>query len=154
MTEFPLAVITKLAHFDRVGGGQLVLPVNRLACLVLVGPEVVFDAWVDSGSPLTVFPEKDWRPFEAAVTWRDDLAGGLPKLNVAGGEFPFRFGRVMLDLMSADLRAELVGLEVEAMFPFDDGRLPITLLSLWGGALAGRRLVVEPDLASARLEAA
>lgn len=154
MPDFPLAVITRLTHFDRVGGGQLVLPVNRLACLGLIGPEAVFDAWLDTGSPLTVFPEKDWRRFEAAVAWRDAPTDSPPKLKVAGGEFPFRFGRVTLDLMSADLREEIAGLEVDAMFPFDGGQLSITLLSLWGGVLAARRLVVEPDLASARLEAA
>lgn len=154
VTTITLAVVRQSVVVRDAAGrpARLVLP--RLACALRVGPErVKVDAWLDTGSPLTLVPQDSWGCFEPHIRWTDPAGGGLAT-RVAGGSFLGRRGWIEMAVSSADLRAELPPLPVAALFVQDGGALKQALVGLSGGVLAGRRLVVEPDLASARLEAA
>ena len=151
-----LYVLRKTLHVVTPAGRPVVLPMLRLTCLLrFAGRTPWTDCWVDTGSPYNVFGERHWRKFEHDIDWVADPPADVTDVGrVAGGTYPYRFGRVPAELAGADLdRIVDLGTIVAVMLS-DDEHLPTPLVGLWGGVLAGRRLVVEPDLASARLEAA
>lgn len=157
MIRVPLGIKTVPRRFPAPDGGgtPVAFTEYRVVCPLLVGAgRHLFDAWIDTGAPVSVFPQRVWRAFSDEIDWVDD-PGRLPReASVGGVGYPFHYGRVPVGVISADLRTELPPLSVLAMFTRDGEKLPAPLIGLTGGVLAGRRLVVEPDLAAARLEAA
>ena len=155
MIRVPLVVKAKPRRFDVGGGSVVVTPVVRLICTLVVGADRRgFDAWVDTGAPISSFPQRTWRRFAHEIEWLGDPAGPPLAATIGGVGYPFRLGRVPVAVVSADMRAVLPAVPVTAMFVFDVDKLPAPLVGLTDSVLAGRRLVVEPDLVSARLEAA
>jgi hypothetical protein len=73
-------------------------------------------------------------------------------VRVAGGEYPFRYGRVSVTAIQADLKAKLVPVSLLAQFTEDSGRLNRILFGVHGGIMQKRRLIVEPDFREAWLE--
>lgn len=154
MTALPLQFRTAVRRFITNDGPAVVVPVPRIVCTLAVGSRRrLMDGWIDTGSPLTIFPLDMWEPFADQISWAGAPDAVFP-VSVGGAVVPVRFGRVRVGVVSADLRAELAAVDVSAMFAQGPSPNRVPLIGLWGGVLAGRRLVVEPDLASARLEAA
>jgi hypothetical protein len=115
-------------------------PANRVA----VGLQ---KAVIDTGSHLSIFPEKVWRCFDRRlVTWLPfDPATppGIRLLTIAGGTFPYELGEITAVLRDKDRNA--LPLTFVAKFGRDGGRLSIpTTIGLRGGVLDGRRVNGEP----------
>lgn len=157
MIRVPLGIRAVLRRFPATAGGgpPVAFTEYRVVCPLLVGAgRHFFDAWIDTGAPVSVFPQRVWRAFPDEIDWVDDVERPLREASVGGVGYPFRYGRIPVGVISADLRTELPPVSVLAMFTWDGEKLPAPLVGLAGGVLAGRRLVVESDLAAARLEAA
>jgi hypothetical protein len=120
---------------------------------------VVQDAVVDTGSYLSVFPERQWaQRFPAHIRW---LAGpGDPALpgwcrevrGLGGGVFPARLGVVRIEFVDPVTGATGRPSDLVAKFASDNGRMREIVLGLDGGTLAGRRLILELDADQAWLE--
>jgi hypothetical protein len=136
-------------------GDAIVLPRLRLRVLLAFGiprgSSVNFapprGAFIDTGAPLSVFPEREWRPWEDRIEWLR-FAGGVtaraPRLRVLGGSYPYRMGRVLVAAADTHGR-QLPRVPVIAQFAEDGGNLSGILMGMRGGILDGRRLVVDVD---------
>ena len=150
----PLSVLRETSAVRDASGRRVVLPSPRIGCLLLAGPaRHPVNAWLDTGSPLTIIPEEHWSEFEPSVTWVDAAGEGI-SCRLAGATHLCRRGRVDLSVASSESAVVLPPTPVLVLCARDGGTLKQALVGLAGGVLAGRRLVVEPDLAAARLEAA
>jgi hypothetical protein len=136
---------------------------ERILALIRIGGRLLREAVVDTGAPVTMFPEVIWRHFENDIRWlttRNDPTvpdwcrrfGG-----VAGGAIPCRIGLVSIEILS--IKKNRIGPEqlgpsdLLAMFAFDGGRAREILLGLAGGFLDNRRLEFIYDTASVILRA-
>ena len=142
------------------GGRVLPLTYFRLVAAISLGDGLVplRDAWVDTGTYLTVIPQSVWdRPdVRAHVEWLQVPPGSIPlaPLLIAGGSFRFRLGRIVMTAFDVRTNQRLAS-PVVANFLEDEGAqrpLGQILLGLRHGLLDGRRLVIEPDVPRAYLE--
>jgi hypothetical protein len=131
------------------------LDLERILAVICVrgrGPAVVREAVIDTGAPISVFPENQWRAFQTSVRW-------LTKLNdptipgwcrefsgAAGGVISCRLGILTVEIYGAKLKEKIGPIEIAAMFAHDDGAMKADILfGLGGGTLTGRRLKVNYD---------
>ena len=140
----------------RLGGHHI--HSERILALIRIAGRLLREAVVDTGAPLTVFPEATWRQFQNDVRWltrRNDPA--VPEWcrsfgGVAGGVIHCRIGVVSIEVLS--IKKHRIGPEqlgpsdLLAMFAFDGGRAREILLGLGGGFFANRRLEFIYDSAS------
>jgi hypothetical protein len=132
-----------------------VLHLERILAVVRIGaraPAIVREAVVDTGAPISVFPEMQWQAFPKSIRW-------LTKLNdpavpawcreftgAAGGIISCRLGTLAIEIYGANFRDKIGPVEIVAMFAHDRGAMKDDiLLGLSGGTLAGRRLEVNYD---------
>jgi hypothetical protein len=139
--------------------GPLPLFHKRLKSLVLVGSSSTpRDGLMDTGSPLTIFPERIWKNHRQEIEWFTTPPSSTLKSwwssisGVTGGAVPCELGRISLtviDLSGNTLRP----IPVVAKFAQDNGLLPNrVILGLWGGILEGRRLMLDSSATDAWLE--
>ena len=125
---------------------------RRLYCYLRVPPHPgAFDAIIDTGAPLALFPHNLW---DGHFRWRagrdyDELSvagvGTTLRGQVLGHQFGVRLARlrVPVELAGADLTADRLRLDGLVCQLADPGGPPFVLLGLWGNALDGRTLRVE-----------
>jgi hypothetical protein len=102
----------------------------------------VFEGLVDTGAPITVFPQKVWSSCADDIEWltkeSDERVpewlrsvGGL-----TGGTIPCRIGRVPLSIYGKQMRCIFQNVAVIGKMVLDQGRLrPKVLLGLYGPPL-------------------
>jgi hypothetical protein len=103
---------------------------------------------VDTGSFLTIIPEKIWRYFLPGVVARLPFHPSFPAhhriLTIAGGTFPYELGELTIPLR--DQSGGALDVTAVAKLTHDRGSLNIPLmLGLRGGVLDGRRFHADPD---------
>ncbi len=138
---------------------------RRLVCRLRVPPVPgAYDAVLDTGAPLTIFPRDLWHHQFKWQVGRDydelSVAGIGSTLTgqVLGYRYSFRLARlrVPVELAGRDPKGERLRLDSLVCQLAEAGGPPFVLLGLWGGAFTSRRLAVEPlpnsDDISARLE--
>lgn len=141
-------------------GGLLSVPFLRVYSLMRMGSRAKFaqDCIVDTGAPLTVFPITQWKHFAEDIEWLSPADPSIDSwLSVitgkTGGEHSCRIGRVVAEAF--DLGPPPTFLPPSMVFalfeetPNGDDQI---IVGLHGGILAGRRLIVEPDLGVGYLE--
>jgi hypothetical protein len=106
---------------------------------------------VDTGSFLTIVPEKLWRHFLPGVVtplpFHPSVPAHLRRLTIAGGTFDYDLGELVIPLR--DRRGGALDVIVVAKLTRDGGALNVPLtLGLRGGFLDGRVLRAEPDPAA------
>lgn len=117
---------------DPGGQGLRILPLYQLLVKMLILPKASMDipmalngsdveAIIDTGSPLTVFPFSVWPRYESSIIWLDqpehvNRQGDtiLPSLNIVGGTFPYRLGRIRLGFR--DLAGDWFSSEITTCF--------------------------------------
>ena len=149
------------AGLARTGAGELVsVPFLRVYSLLRIGSQAKFaqDCIVDTGAPLTIFPLAQWKHFAGDIEW---LSPADPSLDSwltlitgkTGGERSCRIGRVVAEAFDMGPPPTfLPASTILALFeetPSGDDQI---IAGLHGGILAGRRLIVEPDLGMGYLE--
>ena len=64
---------------------------------------VLYRAVVDTGAPACILPTRVWTQLDnrGDVAWPSGVnpVGGLPRITVFGGSYPFRLGRIRLELV-------------------------------------------------------
>jgi hypothetical protein len=117
------------------------------------------DTIIDTGAPLTIFPERIWSQFQPGIDY-DFLpfVGAPPAMaRVLGWQFTFRIARfrVPLGLMDAGLTTRIARLDVIAQFATGDPAgwrsIPPIFVGLWGGLLEGGRLGINRIAATNQL---
>ena len=136
------------------------VPLRRLVCHLRCPPHSgAYDAVLDTGAPLTIFPHALW---SVAFNWRagrdyDELPVAAAHLHghVAGRRYSFTLARlrVPVELAGRDPRGDRLRLDAIVCQLADPAGPPLTLLGLWGGAFPGRRLAVDPTPAGDDLTA-
>lgn len=119
-------------------------------------PAILREAVVDTGSPMTVFPQKEWARFQHNIRWLtrpNDPT--VPKWcrqfsGVAGGSFPCRLGVVSIEFYD-NVGGRVGPAEIVAMFALDRGQMRDILIGLGGGTFSNRRFEVLYDTQSVSL---
>jgi hypothetical protein len=150
---------------DEPNGHQLLLPRVQFRCwLRLPNLTMPRDGIIDTGSPLTWFPEAIWQRFRPGVDFEElPFAAGYtpPRGQTAGWNFTFRMARILQPIGLHDARAELTRDRV--IVQFADGNPPIprgsqrpavAVIGLWGGLLEGTSLRTMTDSATGHLTGA
>jgi hypothetical protein len=148
-------------------GAAVSLPFLRLFTLIRIGgarTPRIRECLIDTGAPLSVFPEWEWRLFAAEVEWLAPAPGHpfpwwLTRFTgMTGGSCPCRPGRIVAEPVGYGPGAQVLSATpLVALFaedgsrPEDEDRHRI-LMGLHGGILEGRRLIVEADARQAWLE--
>lgn len=91
-------------------GGTAYLPQHRLRSWVRLGGELLpREAVVDTGAPACIFSKRVWEKFHSrgAIVWvahppTEAGRATLPRVDVHGGNYPFRLGRIRLQLVDLD----------------------------------------------------
>src|SRR5262245_60832518 len=127
-----------------------IVHLERILGVLRIGarkPAILREAVIDTGAPISVFPENQWHRFKKDVRW-------LTKLNdpsvpswcrqfsgAAGGVIPCRLGTLKLEIYGATFQNKIGPVEIVAMFAHDQGNMKDDILfGLGGGTLTGRRL--------------
>lgn len=134
-------------------GGRLDVPRARFHCLVQVPQALMpFDAVIDTGAPLSCFPNAVWRQFVEGVDyeWLPFAGGTPPSGRVVGWLFNFRMARFLRPLAMMDYTTALDRPNVIAQFADSDpprraNAPPVLIIGLWGGILEGGRIVIDRD---------
>jgi hypothetical protein len=85
--------------------GPIYLPQRRICAFAYFGGErVMRQAVVDTGAPASILPWRLWSRLDARgdIAWISSTppAGGLPRITVFGGSYPFRLGRIRLEIVN------------------------------------------------------
>lgn len=129
-------------------GRPVDLNLSRWKCPVLIGSgdrAALRQGLVDTGSSLSVIPERTWSHPEfprEQVRWLNGPPEGLPPLLILGGTYRYRLGVVSLQPAQDDLKSFLSPTDTIAQFTDDGGRLTNIVLGLRHGILDGRRLAL------------
>ena len=107
--------------------GAIYLAQRRVYAWVRVGRELLpRQAVFDTGAPACIFSQRVWAPFatRGEIAWvahppTDADRHALPRIDVHGGNYPFRLGRVRLQLVDLD-RRHLAAREVLVICTEDD----------------------------------
>lgn len=138
--------------------------VRELSCSLRVPPHSgAFKAVLDTGAPLTIFPRSLWDfhfHWQAGRDYDELTVAGVGTLTgrVLHHHYSLRLARlrVPIELAGRDPKGDRLRLDSLVCQLADTGGPPFTLLGLWGGPFAGRKLAVEPQSSSddlyARLE--
>ena len=98
LTAYSVGPLLALAHPP----GARPVPRVQLRCLLRVpGTPIPRDAILDTGAPLTCFPERIWQPFREGVDfeWCPFAPGVQPPAGqMAGWRFTFRMARFLVPL--------------------------------------------------------
>ncbi len=119
-------------------------------------PHALREAVVDTGAPMTVFPQTEWQLFAQEVTWLTGLNDpNVPTWvrqfsGVAGGTIPCRLGTVPIEFFD-HLGGRVGPTEIVAMFAFDNGQMRDILVGLGGGPFVKRRLEMIYDTSTISL---
>ncbi len=151
MPTIPLAVGSHGRDIivDDLAGGTLAVPCVQFRCLLEVpGFLLPRDAIIDTGAPLTIFPQKVWFQFRAGIDFDflPFVGSNPPAARIAGWQFTFQIARfrVPLALLDAGLSTRVPRPGVIAQFAIGDPpgwrSLPPVLVGLWGGLLEDGRL--------------
>jgi hypothetical protein len=92
--------------------GAIYLAQRRVYAWVRVGRELLpRQAVFDTGAPACIFSWRVWEPFarRGEITWvahppAEAGRDSLPRIDVHGGHYPFRLGRIRLQLVDLDGR--------------------------------------------------
>jgi hypothetical protein len=136
--------------------GTLAIPRPQFRCWVRL-PNTIMprDGIIDTGSPLSWFPERIWSQFMLGrdFEWLPFAAGYLPpRAQTAGWTFTFRMARMLQPLSLFDTQSELI--RDGAIVQFADGNPPTpqgskqpprVIIGLWGGVLEGTSLHMSSD---------
>jgi hypothetical protein len=159
-----------LRHFPANGNLDLAPAVGalhrvllrRLSCALLV-PQLrgTFEAVIDTGAPLTIFPHQFWHRDFGWQVGRDfdelSVAGIGTALQgqVLGHQFTCKLARLRfpIELVGSHLAGDRLRLDSLVCQLADPSALSFIILGLWGGAFTGRRLVVESQPNSDELQA-
>jgi len=158
------AVRLRLKRYQTHRLGTFHLHLERIVALIRINNRIFREAVVDTGAPLSAFPEEEWRSFEQAIEWlteADDVT--IPQwcrefAGVGGGVIRCRIGVVSMEVLS--IKKDRIGPErvgpsrLAAMFAFDGGRMKEILLGLGGGMFARRRFEFVYDRESVVLRQA
>jgi hypothetical protein len=134
----------------------LLIPRPQLRCLVRL-PNTLMprDGIIDTGSPLTWFPEAVWSRLQEGIDyeWLDFPPGySPPRVQTAGWTFNFRIARMLQPFSLFDNQNELV--RDYAIVQFAEGNPPMppgskqpprVVIGLWGGVLEGTSLHTTRD---------
>ena len=113
-------------------------------------PHVLREAVVDTGAPMTVFPQKEWHLFEREINWLTELDdANVPTWckqfsGVAGGIIPCRLGALSIEFFD-HIGGRIGPAEVVAMFAHDGGKMRDILIGLGGGPFKKRRFEMIHD---------
>jgi hypothetical protein len=138
-------------------GGMIYLPQHRLRVWVRVGGEYACrQAVLDTGTPACILSKKVWQELENAkrIEWicHPPSADGqhpLPTTTILGGRYPFRLGRIALQLLDflggelPEVTVRMLCLEDAPGQPPDQQTLSGWLLLGLEGVLNGRTLTVS-----------
>jgi hypothetical protein len=146
-------LILKRYQTARVKGH--ILHLERIVAILRIGggrPAIIREAVVDTGAPLSVFPERQWRSFPREIRWLTKLHdAAVPNWckqfgGAAGGMIPCRLGVLMVELFGANPNQKLGPAEILAMFAHDNGKMKDDILfGLGGGAFANRHFELTYD---------
>lgn len=135
---------------------------RQLVCSLRVPPVPgVYEAILDTGAPLTIFPYKLWHhqfKWQAAQHF-DELSVANLGTTLTGQLLGYRYScrlarlRVPVELAGRDPKGDRLRLDSLICQLAEQGGPPYIILGLWGGVFAGRRLVVEPQPNSDDLQA-
>lgn len=130
-----------------LAGGPVYLPNREIRVWGYFGTEPVMRAAVlDTGAPACTLPARVWTALDRRhdITWLGPRVSGH-SIKVFGGSYPFRLGRVRLQLV--DLASELAPRDVIAICTDDPqataSHLQLPLLVGLADVLHGRSLLVE-----------
>lgn len=136
--------------------GMLFIPRLQFRCWMrLPNTFMPRDGIIDTGSPLTWFPEGVWSQFQEGrdFEWLPYEAGFTPpRGHTAGWSFTFRMARLLQPLSLFDTQTELT--RVGAIVQFADGNPPVppgsnrpprAVIGLWGGLLEGTSIRTSTD---------
>jgi len=136
--------------------GTILIPRPQFRCLVRL-PSTLMprDGIIDTGSPLSWFPEGVWSQFREGTDfeWLPFAAGYTPpRGQTAGWAFTFRIARMLQPLSLFDTQTELNRQGVIVQFadgnppaPPGSKRPPRVVMGLWGGVLEGTSLHMSCD---------
>jgi hypothetical protein len=146
------------AYIDPGRSGVQFWDALRVTTRLLVGPDQMphrdrrQTVWaiIDTGAPLTLFPEQVWTQFPRSMIEFLSVPADTASvsLSVAGGRCPYRLGWIWLGVIDNERPAAwLPARRVLAQFAADDGRLRRNaLVGLSESVLTGRRLIRETTL--------
>ncbi len=124
---------------------------RQLVCSLRVPPiPGAYEAVLDTGAPLTVFPHSLWYHqfgWRAGRDFDELTVAGVPSLTgqVLGHRFACRLARlkVTVELAGRDPKGDRLRLDSLVCQLAESGGPPYIILGLWGGVFTGRRLLVE-----------
>jgi hypothetical protein len=135
-------------------GGTISVFRPQFRCLLRV-PNAFFprDAIIDTGAPLTCFPEAIWSQFREGIDfeWLPFAPGvHVTPGRVAGWQFTFQMARFLVSLALMDYTTAVERPEVIAQFAAGNPSatpsrraLPPIVVGLWGGLLEGGKIAIE-----------
>jgi len=143
-------------------GGAVRVPVPQFRCLVqLPGGLFPKDAVIDTGAPITWFPENVWRPLRDGVDfeWLGFPPGVPPPVaRISSWQFTYRMVRFLAPLTLMDYSTMVDRPDVVAAFAAGNPPAyrtskapPPVIVGLWGGLLEGGRLAVGRDPAGGQV---
>ena len=124
-----------------------------IALFRIVGPQIpaiLLEGVVDTGAPMTVFPQKEWQLFQQEIQWLTALNDpAVPRWcrqfsGVSGGTFSSRLGLITVEFFDA-IGGRVGPAEIMATFAHDNGRMRDILVGLSGGTFTKRRLELVYD---------
>jgi len=132
-------------------GSGILIPRLQFRCWVrLPNTFMPRDGIIDTGSPLTWFPEDVWSPFQHGrdFEWLPFAPGYTPPRGQTGGwAFSFRMARLLQPMSLFDTQTELIREGTIVQFtdgnplaPMNSKRPPLVVIGLWGGILEGTNL--------------
>lgn len=134
-------------------GGVLNIPLTRFRCLVeVVGRYALHEAIIDTGAPLTIFPQKVWSQFRAGIDFAFlPFATPAPQAGVVGWRFTYHMAQFLVPLALRDTRltVRVPRPDVIAQFAIGDPpgwrSAPPILVGTWGGLLEGGSVRIGRD---------
>ena len=135
---------------------------SQFRCLLrLTNTLLPRDALIDTGAPLTCFPETLWQPLRAGVDfeWLSfDSAAVPPVARMAGWSYTFRMARFLTPVTLMDYTTSVDRPGVIAAFATGNPpsatltkALPPVAIGLWGGLLDGGRLAIDRNPATGQV---
>jgi hypothetical protein len=134
---------------------------ERIKAMLAIGnaAQVLQDCLVDTGSVLSVFPEKQWQRFRGDITWlyRPGDPGRFPdwlvKVTGLGAHsIPCRIGKVKIRIIELPSRRVSPQVEILAKFPHDGGAFSQILLGIGGKAFSNWKLAFDYSNQAALLD--
>lgn len=138
--------------------GNLLIPRPRFRCLIQLATTFApRDGIIDTGSPLTWFPEAIWSQFQENrdFEWLPyQLGYASPSAIAAGWTFTFRMARLLQPISLFNIRSKHELIRDRIIVQFADGnppspvgskRPPRVVIGLWGGLLEGTSIRMSTD---------